>query len=198
MKPSPIVFAALAALVGAGAGAGLRVAGLGAKRATADNAVGAAAEKSVLQTADQTVAAAKPQKEAGSSGGNPDQEKKKAKKKPQDKHGDKTGDSVYFKFSRQFVAPIVSSGEPKAMMILDVMIELSPEADDAIYADEPKLRDAVLKALLAQSANGELPDMLSDPELLESTRRAVLQNVREVIGEEARSVLLMDVGYQPF
>lgn len=187
MKLSPVIMIAAAALAGAGGGVGLRAFTAGG--AKPDAADPAAAEEP---------AAAEPEKKEHASGEKKDKEKKKAGKKADDKHGAKAGEAVYFKFSRQFVAPIVAGGEPKAMIILDVMIELAPDADEAIYADEPKLRDAVLKALLKQAANGDLPEMLTDPDQLETTRSAVLANVREIIGEDARSVLLMDVGYQPF
>jgi hypothetical protein len=192
MKLSPVIIIAAAALAGAGGGAGLRfVAGGGANSKAPEEA-----------GAETHAAATDVKKKEAAPDEQHDKEKKKAGGKAGgkagDKHGEKAGEAAYFKFSRQFVAPIVSGGAPKAMIILDVMIELAPDADDAIYADEPKLRDAVLKALLVQSANGELPEMLTDPNLLEKTRAVVLANVREVIGEDARSVLLMDVGYQPF
>ncbi len=112
---------------------------------------------------------------------------------------EKTGEqSAYFKFGRQFVAPIVEDGRPKAMLILDVIIELSPGSGDSVYADEPRLRDAVLRALLAQGANGDLAAIFSEPSLLEAARAAVLKEVRGVIGNDAKSILLMDLGYQPY
>lgn len=104
----------------------------------------------------------------------------------------------YFKFSRQFVAPIVRDGRPEAMMVLDVVLELSPTAGEELFSNEPLLRDAVLRALLAQSGRGDLRRMLEDQSLLEATRAAILQSVKEVAGEEVRAVLLMDLAYQPF
>lgn len=105
---------------------------------------------------------------------------------------------AYYKFSRQFVVPIVVDGRPQAMMVLDVVIALSKEADGGEYSDEPRLRDAVLRALLAQAGAGELQGMLSEPQQLERTRAAILAQVRNVMGENAQSALLMDVAYQPF
>ncbi|HBK90450.1 MAG TPA: hypothetical protein DDZ68_02135 [Parvularcula sp.] len=200
MKLSPVIIIALAALVGGGGGVGLRAV-LGAEAApqASEEAGGENADEHAGASADKKADAKAPEeKEAHASDDKHDKGEKKSKKKADDKHGQKAEEAAYFKFSRQFVAPIVKGGEPRAMMILDVMIELAPGANEAIYSEEPKLRDAVLKALLAQSANGELPDMLTDPALLETTRGAVLANVREILGEDARSVLLMDVGYQPY
>ena len=125
------------------------------------------------------------------------------KKKTRNAGGHGAGDGkneaqAYYKFSRQFVVPIVVDGQPQAMMILDVVIAMSREPDGGAYSDEPRLRDAVLRALLAQAGAGELQGMLSEPQQLERTRAAILAQVRSVIGENAQSALLMDVAYQPF
>ncbi len=192
----PIV-AAAAALVGAVVGIGT---GVGMRFLTQ-----AAPPPGEIATAGAPHAATEKERVAKSSAKAPDK-KKKAKDhaamdetlNSSDQHGSSGPAPNYFKFSRQFVAPIVTDGEPRAMMVLDVVIELSPEADEGLYASEPSMRDAVLRALLAQSGEGELQSMLANPELLESTRAAILENVRDVVGDEARSVLLMDVAYQPF
>jgi hypothetical protein len=127
-----------------------------------------------------------------------DHSAKKEAKHPKENQETNGDEAAYFKFGRQFIAPIVVDGEPQAMMILDVMIELSADADEAVYADEPKLRDAVLRALLAQSANGALRNLFADSDRLEATRGAVLSSVQDVIGDDAIAVLLLDIGYQPF
>lgn len=126
-----------------------------------------------------------------------------AKEKPHAKADSKSGHgeakpeaAAYMKFSRQFVAPIVIGGEPEAMMILDVNIEIDPGLGDSIYAEEPKLRDAVLRVLLRQGSDGSLGSIFADPAVLEETRAQILEEARAIIGEGARSVLIMDVGYQ--
>jgi hypothetical protein len=187
MKLSIQIIIAASAVVGAGGGAGLRLlAATDRQPADLKGDAGPHAPGADAKVSDErqkvTVA----------------EKKKDAAKKQNHADGEKAEAADYFKFSRQFVTPVVEDGEPAALIILDVMIELAPGASEAIYADEPKLRDAVLKALLAQSANGDLRQMLTAPERLEKTRAAVFESVRKVIGEEARAVLLTDVGYQPF
>jgi hypothetical protein len=113
-----------------------------------------------------------------------------------DAHGKKSDAAVYMKFSRQFVTPIVAEGRPMAMMILDVNIEIDPALADTIYAEEPRLRDGVLKALLRQSGAGRLGSIFADPAVLEETRREILEEMRAIVGDGAKSVLIMDVGYQ--
>lgn len=113
-------------------------------------------------------------------------------------HGDEKAAAVYMKFSRQFVAPIVVAGRPSAMMILDVNIEIDPSLGDTIYAEEPRLRDAVLKVLLRQGSTGALASIFADPNVLEDTRAKVLAEARAIVGDGAKAVLIMDVGYQKF
>jgi flagellar protein FliL len=183
----PIIIA-LSAVVGGGAGAGLRLAVPSDKgdslsggphgEASAPNSGGAEHAKSPKRSSKENL----PRKD-------PDGEKKGAKAEEA---------ATFFKFSRQFVAPVVRDGKPEAMIVLDVVIEMSPEVSDSLYSSEPRLRDAVLRALLAQSGSGELQGMLNDPAMLEATRDAVLKSVQEVVGENARAVLVMDVAYQPF
>lgn len=173
-----------AALLGAAGGAGLKLGHVGrgaALEAESAHSATANGASSPATKADKIV-----------------DDKAGEKKKNDGKRGTADAAPSFFKFSRQFVAPVIRDSGPQALMILDVMIELSPEDDEGLYANEPKLRDAVLRALLAQSGKGELQAMLTDPALLESTRAAVLQNVREVIGDRAQAILLLDVAYQPF
>lgn len=177
----PVIIAA-AALVGAGGGAGARLLANGDPAPPAHDQTPPAHKK--VESDEGAAAPAIPADNKG--------------KRTDAKHSKNAEPAAYFKFSRQFVAPIVNDAEPAALMILDVMIELSPGSGESIYADEPKLRDAVLKALLAQSANGDLRSMLTSPDRLEATRDAILANVRTIIGDDAKAILLMDVGYQPF
>ncbi len=179
MKKQHLLIVGAATLVGAASGAGLKF------------VAPMPAAKSQALVADP--ATGEPREDAA-------RETKPVKRGKKNDHKDKAApaSSNYFKFSRQFVAPVVIDGLPKAMIILDVVIELAPGAETTLYDDEPKLRDAVLRALLTQSSNGALAAMLQQPALLETTRAAILENIRAVAGDDALSVLLMDVGYQPF
>jgi hypothetical protein len=191
MRAGLPVIVALAGVVGVGVGAGLRLASTpGASSPPAPSTKGADGD-SASAPADAASGNAKAQADKV-------HEKTKAKKEAGAGHKQQAETGTYFKFSRQFVAPVVREGDPEALIVLDVVLELSPESAESHYSIEPKLRDAVLRALLAQSGKGEIKGMLSDPSLLEATRDAILANVRDIIGDDARSVLLLDVAYQPF
>jgi hypothetical protein len=193
----PILPVALGAaiILGAGAGAGLRM------FAPTQDRAGASPET----VEDHSV---KDQATASHAGGKPSAEEKKHEKKQakaakseshgkKDDHG-KAAPANFMKFSRQFVVPIMEQGEPKAMMILDVMIELDDGVGEGVYAEEPRLRDAVLRALLKQSSTGGFGRLFEEPGVLETTRAAILEETRAIIGDGAKSILIMDVGYQAY
>lgn len=127
-------------------------------------------------------------------------EKKKEKKGG---HGGGHGkedatDTVYMKFGRQFVVPIVENGRPRAMMIMDINIEVSNELGETVYAYEPRLRDALLSHLIMRAGEGDLPQMLEDTERMEETKAELLVIARGIIGDGALEVLLQDVGIQNY
>ncbi|NWG93601.1 MAG: hypothetical protein HXY21_14015 [Parvularculaceae bacterium] len=165
----------VAALAGAGGGFALRV-GIGAPAA---HGADAAEEK------------AHAGRTAASRG-----EKDDSHEKPSAAHGEEKAASTFMKFSRQFVTPIVVAGKPTSMMILDVNIEVDPALSGSIYAQEPRLRDAMLRVLLKQASDGSLEKMLADPSVLEDTRAQMLVEARAIAGDGVLSVLIMDVGYQ--
>ncbi len=189
-KLLPILIVIVALVAGAGGGFFLRL----SAPAKASDADAAAAE------GETAAHAASKGEEAKADAGDKKEKAEKdshGKKEKKGGHGEeKSGGAVYMKFSRQFVAPIVISGKPQAMMILDVNIEIDPDVGDSIYAEEPKLRDAVLKVLLRQGATGALGSIFADPAVLEETRAQILEEARAIIGDGARSILIMDVGYQ--
>ena len=189
-KLSPLLLIPVAALLGAGGGMALRLSGAGA---SSEGHAGDADESGGPQS--ETNRAPSPKKE------NPKSVTEghgSAKEHSKSGSGhEKTAEpSTYMKFSRQFVAPIVKTGRPMAMMILDVNLELDSSAADSVYAEEPKLRDAVLKVLLKQASEGKLEAMFHQPEMLEETRSKILEATRAIIGDSVNSVLIMDVGYQ--
>lgn len=114
-------------------------------------------------------------------------------------HGEEDATSTtYMKFSRQFVVPVVKNGRPKAMVILDINIEVDGSYDESVYSLEPRLRDAFLTQLLALSSQGMLPQMLEDTDKLEYTKTALLETSREIMGDAALDILILDLGIQNY
>lgn len=141
-------------------------------------------------------------------------EAKKSEKKPaKDAHGDKkktekkkgghgeaggADDSPYgyLKFSRQFVVPVVGSAGVNSLVVMDINIEVPPDATEGAYTLEPKLRDSILGALLDLSNKGAFGEAFLDPGNLDNVRSELLTAARAIIGEEARSVMILSIARQ--
>ena len=189
-KLNPLLLVPVAALLGAGGGFALRMNSAGS---AAENHAGDAGEGEPSDAGTEGAASGEKEKAKSDAG---DHGSKDDRAKSGSGHETTPEPSTYMKFSRQFVAPIVKAGRPVAMMILDVNLELDPSVADSVYAEEPKLRDAVLKVLLKQASEGKLQEMFQNPGVLEETRAGILSETRAIVGDGVKSVLIMDVGYQ--
>ncbi|WP_425409247.1 hypothetical protein [Hyphococcus sp.] len=128
-----------------------------------------------------------------------DKKDKKKKKKKKGGHGEEeTSSTVYMKFGRQFVVPVVRGGRPQAMMIMDINIEVDNELGETVYAYEPRLRDAMLEHLIMKAGEGDLPQMLEDTAMMEETKAELLAISKTIIGEGALDILIQDIGIQSY
>ncbi len=126
---------------------------------------------------------------------------KPAKKAPKDDgHGGKGGDSYdlndgrnYFKFSRQFVVPIVAEEGVKSLVVIDLNLEMDSDAAERFYVREPKLRDALMIELLDIANEGRFSGVLTDRRNLELVRVDLLNAVQDVEGEVVHDVLIQDI-----
>ena len=126
-------------------------------------------------------------------------DKKDKKKKKKGGHGEADASStVYMKFGRQFVVPVVQNGKPKSMMIMDINIEVNSELGETVYAYEPRLRDAILSHLIMKAGEGDLPRMLEDTAVMEETKAEILAISKTIIGDGALQVLIQDIGMQNY
>ncbi len=125
---------------------------------------------------------------------------KEKKKKKGGGHGaeEDVGGVTYMKFSRQFVIPVMRRGKPKSMVILDINIEVDNSLNESAYSLEPRLRDALLTRLLALAGEDMLPQMLEDVEKMEYMKAALLETSREIMGDAALNVLILDLGIQSY
>lgn len=102
----------------------------------------------------------------------------------------------YMKFSRQFVVPVVGSTGVNSLVVMDINIEVPPEVTESVYAREPKLRDAVLGALLSLSNTGAFNNDLLDKSNIDKIRAQLLEAAQSVIGKDAQNVLILSIARQ--
>lgn len=123
------------------------------------------------------------------------------KKGKDDKHGKDDNDSsrnTFVKFSRQFIVPIVQKNGTNALVVLDINLEVSPAAAEKAYAQEPKVRDALLSTLLELSSEGAFSAAYTDQENMTAIRARLLESAHLILNDEVHEVLILSLARQNF
>lgn len=122
---------------------------------------------------------------------------KKASKKGDkyDKEGASSA-SAYYKFSREFVVPIMRGGQVKSLVILHISLETDTSTADDLFREEPKLRDNIMTTLIELSNDGRTLEELTNVNNYETIRAMILMNLNEAISEGIKNVLIVDVAKQ--
>lgn len=129
----------------------------------------------------------------------------KEKKEKKDSHGASSGhgsdaaassDVVYYKFTREFVVPIIRDGRVASLVILNLNLEADAEISQRLFEMEPKLRDNIMTTLITLSNDGTTFESMTDVANYESIRSLVLQNLQTVMSTGIRNVLIVDLAKQ--
>jgi len=110
--------------------------------------------------------------------------------------GAEEGAPEYVKLNNQFVVPVLEGGRVVSMVILSLNLEVGAGQSEAIYAREPKLRDAFLQVLFDHANAGGFRGSFTDGSNLVILRRALLEKARTVAGEAVLDVLISDIARQ--
>ncbi|WP_396272086.1 hypothetical protein [Hyphomonas sp.] len=133
--------------------------------------------------------------------GNKDEHAKKPDKKD-GKHGKdgKDGDAapavIYYKFTREFVVPIIRDGRVSSLVILNLNLEADASIERELFDMEPKLRDNIMTTLITLSNDGTTFESMTSVKNYESIRSLVLQNLGSVVKEGITNVLIVDLAKQ--
>ncbi len=99
----------------------------------------------------------------------------------------------YVKLSNQFVVPVVEEGRVAAMVILSLTVEVAQGSTEAVYAREPRLRDALLQVLFNHANAGGFRGTFTDGANLVLLRQALREAAGRVLGPAATDVLIADI-----
>lgn len=123
---------------------------------------------------------------------------KKAAKKGGDKYdsGGSSDDSAYYKFSREFVVPIMRGGQVKSLVILHISLETDNATAEKLFSEEPKLRDNIMTTLIELSNDGRTLVEVTNVNNYETIRALILMNLKDAIDDGIRNVLIVDVAKQ--
>ncbi len=128
--------------------------------------------------------AGKTQNTASASGGHDDSKKQSPR------------DTYYYKFSREFVVPVLDDGKVSSLVILNINIEADSDVSQQLFSLEPKLRDTIMTALIRLSGDGYTLQNLTDAKNYESIRSVLLMELRNVVPSGIQNVLILDLAKQ--
>lgn len=103
---------------------------------------------------------------------------------------------TWFKFPTQFFVPLMQNGQVAGTMILSLTIELPQEATERINAQEHRLRDALLRALMIRANTGGFNGNFTSDVQMQELRAALLEAAQSASGTDVRNILVEDIARQ--
>lgn len=102
----------------------------------------------------------------------------------------------WFKFPNQFFVPIMRNGTTTAIMVLSLTIEMPADLRPTIEAQEHRLRDALLNALLMQANTGGFDGNFTTEAVQDRLRTALLDAAQKASDPAITRVLIEDIARQ--
>ncbi len=173
---------------------------LGGSLLKAGGSAGSSVEKAAKDEAHDEKGGGDKKQAKGDHGGDKKDKKEKKDKKAKGGHGDKSDGPVkevsFYKFSREFVVPIIRESRVDALVILNISLEVEGDTAQKLFTLDPKLRDNIMSTLIVLSNEPDLFDNMTQVENYERIRGEVLKNLRNVIPEGINNVLILDFAKQ--
>jgi len=116
-----------------------------------------------------------------------------------DSHGGETADAsgvIYYKFSREFVVPIIRDSRVTSLVIMNLNLEADASISQKLFEMEPKLRDNIMTTLITLSNDGTTLESMTSVENYESIRSMIMMNLQSVVSTGIHNVLIVDLAKQ--
>jgi len=102
----------------------------------------------------------------------------------------------FVKLNNQFVVPVLDNGRVSALVILSLSLEVQAGGTEAVYAVEPRIRDALLQVLFDHANAGGFRGVFTDGANLVMLRKAMKETVERIMGPTVLNVLISDIARQ--
>ncbi|MBL4917021.1 flagellar basal body-associated FliL family protein [Szabonella alba] len=103
------------------------------------------------------------------------------------------GLSDFVRLNNQFVIPVLEQGQIVSLVILSLSLEVVSGGTEAVYAREPRIRDALLQVLFDHANAGGFRGTFTDGANLMLLRRALHEAAQRVMGRDVLDVLIADI-----
>lgn len=99
----------------------------------------------------------------------------------------------YLRLNNQFIVPLIRHGSVRSLVVLSLTLEIAAGENELVFNREPRLRDALLRAMFAHANVGGFDGSFTSVEAMTPLREALREAARQVLGEIARDVLITDI-----
>ncbi|RYH01565.1 flagellar basal body-associated protein FliL [Salipiger sp. IMCC34102] len=99
----------------------------------------------------------------------------------------------YALLEKQFLVPVIEDEALGAMMLVTVSIEVPEGEMDQVFAKEPRLRDRLLQDMFAHANIGGFTGNYTHDDKMQVLREDLLRSARDIVGETALDVLVLDI-----
>lgn len=99
----------------------------------------------------------------------------------------------YVRLNNQFVVPLIRHGSVRSLVVITLTIEVESGENELVYDREPRLRDALLRVMFSHANVGGFDDSFTSVEAMAPLREGLREAARQVLGEVAHDVLIMDI-----
>jgi hypothetical protein len=106
------------------------------------------------------------------------------------------GSYEYVKINNQFVVPVLEDSRVTSLVLIALSLEVSPGQKEAIFAQEPRIRDSLLQVMFDHANIGGFSGAFTENRRLDQLRRALTESAKGVMGEMVHSVLIQDIARQ--
>jgi flagellar basal body-associated protein FliL len=131
------------------------------------------------------------EKEKDSHGGD-----KKAKKDGKGASTD-SSESAFFRFSREFVVPMIQNERVSSLVILNINVESDAATSDKLFSQEPVIRDVIMTTLIEISGDGKTFQSMTSIENYETLRSLILVALQKRFPDMGiKNILILDIARQ--
>ncbi len=99
----------------------------------------------------------------------------------------------YVRLNNQFVVPLIRHGSVRSLVVLTLTIEIESGENELVYDREPRLRDALLRVMFSHANVGGFDGSFTAVESMAPLREGLREAARQVLGDVAHDVLIMDI-----
>lgn len=102
-------------------------------------------------------------------------------------------ETSYISMKNQFVVPIIFEEQVTSFVVIALSLEILAGAEEAVYSQEPKLQDALLRVMFDHAYMGGFSGAFTESERMLAFREALRETAAGVVGDPLVDVLITEM-----